>query len=356
MRGLGSELGVEAMALYRHFANKDELLEAMVDLLIGEITIPPAGGPWRSAIRAQAFSARTILGGRRWAQRLLATRAVLGPGTLRHIEGVTRALRDAGFSHALAHHTMHVLGARIYGFTQEVFDDALTPEAVQRFVGLIRAGDYPAMQGAAPHVPHDADKEFVFALDLLLEAEGLDEATAAEPGRTSAWSALEHRDFRLFWIGLVVSNIGTWMQQFGLGWLVVQLAIKDGVPQLAPFYLGLVGLSRALPGLAFGLFGGVVADRADRRRLLLVTQSSAAVFAGILAYLAISNQINIVEIVLISALNSIIFSFDAPTRQAMVPRLVSGTRLMSAIGLNSAAFNWATLVGPLIGGVSTRSP
>src|SRR5207253_4449022 len=125
-----------------------------------------------------------------------------------------------------------------------------------------------------------------------LETEGLDEATAAEPGRTSAWSALEHRDFRLFWIGLVVSNIGTWMQQFGLGWLVVQLAIKDGVPQLAPFYLGLVGLSRALPGLAFGLFGGVVADRADRRRLLLLTQSSAAVSAAVRPALAVRHQIN----------------------------------------------------------------
>jgi predicted MFS family arabinose efflux permease len=193
----------------------------------------------------------------------------------------------------------------------------------------------------------------VTAEDLApeLENEGLDEAAAAEPGRTSAWSALEHRDFRLFWVGLVVSNIGTWMQQFGLGWLVVQLAIKDGVPQLAPFYLGLVGLSRALPGLAFGLFGGVVADRADRRRLLLVTQSSAAVSAAVLAVLAITNQVNIVEIVLISALNSIIVSFDAPTRQAMVPRLVSDRELMSAIGLNSAAFNGATLVGPLIGGV-----
>src|SRR5437870_1562167 len=186
---------------------------------------------------------------------------------------------------------------------------------------------------------------------IAAEAEALDEATAAEPGRTSALSALLYRDFRLFWIGLVVSNIGTWMQQFGLGWLVVQLAIKDGVPQLAPFYLGLVGLSRALPGLAFGLFGGVVADRADRRRLLLLTQSSAAVSAAVLAILAISNQINIVEVVLISALNSIIFSFDAPTRQAMVPRLVSDRQLMSAIGLNSAAFNGATLVGPLVGGV-----
>jgi predicted MFS family arabinose efflux permease len=184
-----------------------------------------------------------------------------------------------------------------------------------------------------------------------LEGEALDEAAAAEPGRTSAWSALEHRDFRLFWTGLVVSNVGTWMQQFGLGWLVVQLAIKDGSPQLAPFYLGLVGLARAVPGLAFGLFGGVVADRADRRRLLIMTQTSAAVVAGILGVLTISDHINIVEIVLISALNSIIFSFDAPTRQAMVPRLVSDKELMSAIGLNSAAFNGATLVGPLLGGI-----
>ena len=184
-----------------------------------------------------------------------------------------------------------------------------------------------------------------------LEGEALDEAAAAEPGRTSAWSALEHRDFRLFWIGLVVSNVGTWMQQFGLGWLVVQLAIKDGSPQLAPFYLGLVGLARAVPGLAFGLFGGVVADRADRRRLLIMTQTSAAIVAGILGVLTITDHINIVEIVLISALNSIIFSFDAPTRQAMVPRLVSDKELMSAIGLNSAAFNGATLVGPLLGGV-----
>ena len=184
-----------------------------------------------------------------------------------------------------------------------------------------------------------------------LEGEALDEAAAAEPGRTSAWSALEHRDFRLFWIGLVVSNIGTWMQQFGLGWLVVQLAIRDGVPQLAPFYLGLVGLARAVPGLAFGLFGGVVADRADRRRLLLITQTSAAIVAAALGILTITDRINIVEVVLLSALNSIIFSFDAPTRQAMVPRLVSDKELMSAIGLNSAAFNGATLVGPLLGGV-----
>src|SRR5256886_9202707 len=181
---------------------------------------------------------------------------------------------------------------------------------------------------------------------IAAEAESLDEATAADPGRTSALAALLYRDFRLFWIGLLVSNIGTWMQQFGLGWLVVQLAIRDATPQLAPLYLGFVGLARAVPGLAFGLFGGVVADRADRRRLLIVTQTSAAIVAAVLAFLTITDRINIVEIVLLSAMNSIIFSFDAPTRQAMVPRLVPESQLMSAIGPNSAAFHGPTPLCP----------
>ncbi len=189
------------------------------------------------------------------------------------------------------------------------------------------------------------------SLAPALEGAATDEAAAVEPGRTSAFAALAYRDFRLFWFGLVISNIGTWMQLFGLGWLVVQLANRDGVPQLAPFYLGLVGLARAVPGLTFGLLGGVVADRADRRRLLLVTQTTAGLIAGALAVLTITERINIVEVLLLGALSSITFAFDAPTRQAMVPRLVSDRELMSAIGLNSAAFNGATVVGPLLGGV-----
>ena len=197
------------------------------------------------------------------------------------------------------------------------------------------------------HMKAETNKE----LAPELEVEALDEARSVDPGRTSMLAALEYRDFRYFWFGLVVSNIGSWMQIYGLGWLVVQLAVRDGTPNLGPFYLGLTGLARAIPGLVFGLFGGVVADRADRRRLLIVTQSSAAITAAILAALTISDRINIVEIVLLSALNSIIFSFDAPTRNAMVPRLVSEDQLVSAIGLNSAAFNGATLIGPLIGGV-----
>jgi len=180
---------------------------------------------------------------------------------------------------------------------------------------------------------------------------GIDEAAAIEPGRTSALAALSYRDFRLFWFGLVVSNCGTWMQMFGLGWLVVQLAERDGVPQLAPLYLGLAGLSRALPGLGFGLFGGVLADRVDRRRLLIVTQTVACLIAFVLAGLTLGGHITIAEVMLIGALNSVTFAFDSPTRQAMLPRLVSERELMSAIGLNSAAYNGATLVGPLVGGL-----
>ena len=189
------------------------------------------------------------------------------------------------------------------------------------------------------------------ALSEELEGPGTDLAADIEPGRTSALAALRYRDFRLFWFGLLVSNVGTWMQLFGQGYLVVLLAVRDGVPQLAPLYLGLVGLARAVPGLAFGLFGGVLADRTDRRRLLLVTQSSAAVTATILAGLAMTDKINIGEILLIGALNSTIFSFDAPTRQAMVPRLVPERDLMSAIGLNSAAFNGPQVIGPVLGGL-----
>jgi len=189
--------------------------------------------------------------------------------------------------------------------------------------------------------------------DLAEELEGpaTDLAADVEPGRTSAIAALRYRDFRLFWFGLLVSNVGTWMQMFGQGYLVVLLAVRDGVPQLAPLYLGLVGLARAIPGLTLGLFGGALADRTDRRRLLLVTQSSAAVTAAILATLAITDRINIVEILLLGALNSTIFAFDAPTRQSMVPRLVPERDLMSAIGLNSAAFNGPQIIGPVIGGL-----
>lgn len=153
------------------------------------------------------------------------------------------------------------------------------------------------------------------------------------------------------WFGLAISNVGVWMQTFGLGWLVVQLAIRDGQPQLGALYLGLLGLARALPGLGIGLIAGVVADRNDRIQLLTRTQIGAAITSASLAALTIADRADILVILLLQAAMSVIFAFEVPARQAMVHQLVPPRDLMSAIGMNSVGFNAATIVGPVIGGL-----
>ncbi len=163
--------------------------------------------------------------------------------------------------------------------------------------------------------------------------------------------AFRSRDFRYFWTGLAVSNIGAWMQVFALGILVVQIAARDGVPELAPFYLGLMGLARAIPGLAFTLIAGAVADRVDRRRLLFITQSTMALNAAALALLAYLGLASLGSVLVAAMVQSAAFAFDNPSRQSMVPRLVPLPFLPSAIGLQSAAFNGASIIGPLIAGV-----
>ena len=141
------------------------------------------------------------------------------------------------------------------------------------------------------------------------------------------------------------------MQAFGLGWLVVQLAVRDGTPERAPLYLGFVGVARAVPGLTLGLFGGVVADRRDRRALLLATQASFAAIATALAVATLSGVVTLALVLALSALIAATSSFYHPTRQALQPRLVGERNLMSAFGLNALALNLGTLFGPLVGGV-----
>jgi len=181
--------------------------------------------------------------------------------------------------------------------------------------------------------------------------ETLETTAQVDPGRTSMFAALRYRDYRLFWIGHTVSNTGTWMEMLAQGWLVVELAIRDGSPQLAPFYLGLVGLARAVPGLGLSLVAGAVADRTDRRQLLLITQVTAGLLALLFAMLVVTNTITIAMVIILAAIRSSIFSFDVPSRQALVPRLVPRHHLMSAIGLNQAAFNGPQIVGPAAGGI-----
>jgi MFS family permease len=150
---------------------------------------------------------------------------------------------------------------------------------------------------------------------------------------------------------MLITQIGVWMQRFGQGYFVVQLAIRDGTPQLAPLYLGLVGLAQAVPSLGFGLFGGAVADRVDRRRLIVLTQSVMGAIAAIFAVLVIVGRIDILTVLLLSAITSAVNSFDSPARQSLFPSLVPRRQLVSAVGLNSTAINAAQLIGPMLGGL-----
>jgi MFS family permease len=166
----------------------------------------------------------------------------------------------------------------------------------------------------------------------------------------SGLDALAYRDYRLIWSGQVISNVGASMAQLGMGWLVVQLAERDGAPQLVPVYLGLVGLARGLPTIVAGLSAGVIADRVDRRRLLLGVQLYWATVSAVMAWLTITNRISIALVLAFSVLGAIAQAFDGATRQTIFPKLVPRRAMVSAIGLNSMSFNVAQFIGPMIGG------
>lgn len=178
-----------------------------------------------------------------------------------------------------------------------------------------------------------------------------------EAGRASTiraapiFRALRHRDFRLLWLGLGSGGTGDTIQLFAVGWLMVEIAIREGQPNLAPLYLGFVGLSRAIPGLTLGVLGGVLADRMDRRLLLMLAQIGSVVAALALAALVFSGRATVVPVLLLSAIGATMYSIDLPTRQALLTRIVPGTDLLSAVSLTQAASNAAMLIGPLIGGI-----
>jgi MFS family permease len=155
--------------------------------------------------------------------------------------------------------------------------------------------------------------------------------------------ALRHRDFRLFWTGNFLSNIGTWMQNIAQGWLVLQLTNSA-------FWLGVVGFSSSIPILLFALIGGVIADHVNKRRLLMVTQSAMMAFAFIMAGLAYFQIINVQEIMLLALGTGIAMSLNTPSYQALVPQLVPREDLTNAIAINSAQFNMSRVIGPTLGG------
>jgi AcrR family transcriptional regulator len=177
MRKLADKLDVEAMSLYHHVANKDEILGGMVDLVFGEIDLPTGGAAWKSVMRRRAISVREVLSRHAWAIGLMESRANPGPATLRHHDSMIGTLRRAGFSVPMAAHALSVLDSYVYGFVlQELnlpFDTSEEPvEMAGNVLRQMPANAYPHLaEMAVEHVlkpGYAYADEFEFGLDLIL--------------------------------------------------------------------------------------------------------------------------------------------------------------------------------------------
>jgi AcrR family transcriptional regulator len=185
MRKLAQELGVEAMSLYHHVANKDDILDGLVDVVFAEIDLPSGGEGWKAAMRRRAISAREALRRHPWATGLMESRPTPGAANLRHHDAVLGVLRGAGFSVELAAHAYSLLDSYIYGFAlQEASLPFHTPEeaaeVAQAMMAEFPASEYPHLtEIAVDHVlqpGYDYGDEYLFGLDLILD--GLERALA----------------------------------------------------------------------------------------------------------------------------------------------------------------------------------
>ncbi len=163
--------------------------------------------------------------------------------------------------------------------------------------------------------------------------------------RIMMFRSLYHRDFSIFWAGNFLSNIGTWMQYVALGWVIL-------IVSNSPFLLGLNGFLAQIPSLVFALPGGAIADRLNRRKLMLITQTSMMLLALLLAVLTSIRQITITEILVISFLTGIASALNYPAYQALIPDLIPRDDLMNGIALNSAQFNMSRAIGPTVAGLA----
>jgi AcrR family transcriptional regulator len=180
MRRLAQELGVEAMSLYTHVRNKEDLLDAIADAVIGMIPVEAGAADWRTALRRMALAARGVMLRHPWAPRAIETRTAPGPAALAYINAVLGILREGGFSVGQAHTALHLLASRMLGFTRELFGDSaaaepaaapsLPPEFAAAFPYAAEMALAVAHGGALG--PCDDDSEFEFALDFILDGLG----------------------------------------------------------------------------------------------------------------------------------------------------------------------------------------
>jgi AcrR family transcriptional regulator len=189
MRKLAQELGVEAMSLYTHVRNKNDLLAGMADAVISQIPIDADGVDWEVSLRQLMLAARGVMLGHPWVPRIVETQTAPGPAVLRYVDTVFGILRNGGFSVAQTHHALHILGSRVLGFTQSLFDDSgeLEPEATAALASALGAS-HPYVVEMALAVTHggalgpcDDDAEFEFALDFILD--GLARLRSGRTGR-----------------------------------------------------------------------------------------------------------------------------------------------------------------------------
>lgn len=162
------------------------------------------------------------------------------------------------------------------------------------------------------------------------------------------FDSLKVRNFRIYWLGNMVSFTGTWIQSVAQNWLVFRLTNSA-------FLMGVVGFLGAIPLLLFSLPGGVLADRMNKRIILIFTQTAFMLLAFVLAVLTQANLATASQIMFIAALNGIVMAFDAPSRQAVTVELVGKENLMNAIALNSVAFNSTRIIGPALAGILVAS-
>src|SRR6267143_5186275 len=160
----------------------------------------------------------------------------------------------------------------------------------------------------------------------------------------TTFRALRHRNFRLYWVGQLISLVGTWMQSVAQGWLMHRLTSS-------PLMLGLLGFMQFLPVLLLSIWAGVIVDEADKRRLLLITQTAFLIQAVLLATAVSAGIVQPWMVLALAFVFGTINAVDLPTRQSFVVDLAGKEDLSNAIALNSAAFNTARILGPAIAGI-----
>lgn len=180
----------------------------------------------------------------------------------------------------------------------------------------------------------------------LPEEEALESESQIPEGRLSrTFSALRYRDFRLLWLGAMLSTTGTWMQTIAQGWLVLDMTNS-------PFLLGVDGFLATGPMIIFSLFGGVIADRVERRKIMLYSQVLQMCFAFILAALIWAGNVQVWHIFVLSFLTGSAQSFSGPSYISLLPLLVKREDVPNAIAMNSMQFNLARVVGPIFAGAA----